>query len=104
MNTSILGDLSDQLRELVNRARGSVVCVGTGKAAPRAGLLIGNGEVLTVARAADQLLIAEYDDQSDTAYENALKELGLTLTVLTDAVPNWREHQFENRQTAEETN
>ena len=54
MNTSLLGDLSDQLRSLVNKARGQVVCVGTGKATPRTGLLIGNGEVLTVARAADQ--------------------------------------------------
>lgn len=54
MNTSILGDLSDQLRELVNKARRRVVCVGTGRATPRTGLLIGNGELLTVARAADQ--------------------------------------------------
>jgi len=53
MNTSILGDLSDQLGSLVQTGRARVVCVGTGKATPRSGLLIGNGELLTVAKTAD---------------------------------------------------
>jgi DNA-binding NarL/FixJ family response regulator len=43
MNTSILGAISDELQSLVNSARSGVVCVGTGKATPRSGLIIGNG-------------------------------------------------------------
>lgn len=54
MNTSILGGISDELQSLVDSARARVVCVGTGKATPRSGFIIGNGEVLTVAKAADQ--------------------------------------------------
>ena len=54
MNTSILGDLSDEFHSLIEKTSGRVVCVGTGKATPRSGLLIGNGEVLTVAKAADK--------------------------------------------------
>jgi len=53
MSTSILGGVSAELSALVDQARPIVVCVGTGKATPRTGLIIGNGEVLTVAKAAE---------------------------------------------------
>ena len=45
--------LSDATRTLVKEARRLVACVGAGMATPRSGLLLGTGEVLTVAAAAD---------------------------------------------------
>ena len=47
-------EMSDQLQALVEQARARVACVGTGKAVPRTGLLMGNGEIVTIARAADK--------------------------------------------------
>lgn len=45
--------LSNDFAAIVDAARERVVSVGAGKARPRSGLLIGNGELVTVARVAE---------------------------------------------------
>jgi serine protease DegS len=50
---SVLNNLSSDLADIVDNARERVVCVGAGKTTPRSGLVIGNGEIITVARAAE---------------------------------------------------
>ncbi len=49
----MLADLSNEIEALVADARKVIVTVGAGKATPRTGVVIGSGEVLTVAMAAD---------------------------------------------------
>lgn len=51
--SSLLQRVSNEMQVLVEGVRSSVVCVGTGKAEPRTGLVIADGEVITVARAAE---------------------------------------------------
>ncbi len=53
MNETVLMSMSEATRTLVDQEKSSVACVGQGKATPRSGLLIGNGEVLTVAVSAE---------------------------------------------------
>jgi serine protease DegS len=52
MAATTLSEISTAFQTLVESAQGRVVCVGSGKATPRSGLLLGNGELVTVARAA----------------------------------------------------
>lgn len=51
--SELLRQLSDATTKLVDAARAGVVCVGAGKARPRTGLVVAEGEVVTLAMVAE---------------------------------------------------